>query len=348
VFGAPADLAALLGPDPLGWPLVLAGLVGCLLMTRLRRRTSAWLFAVTILAAAAVARLGQLWPAVHALGLDRAAPFAVGLAAVPAAFALSAWWDRARIGWLATVAVSLIPAVLAWAGDDECRKAHLSIDPLRIGLTTGQQELVEALATRTTTDARILIEDPDVSGPGWNWTALLPPLTGRAFLGGLDGGACVDLTYGGMSRGRLNGRPVTELTDDDLAEVCRVYNLGWVVARTPAAIARWKTWGRVSEVVRFDDGGDVVLLAIDRPKSFVLSGSATLAQADRRQIVLTDLVASPDGDVLLSFHFQPEMRVAPPTVVLGEARDPKDPTGFIRLRVVSGRGAARVVIRWDP
>ena len=92
----------------------------------------------------------------------------------------------------------------------------------------------------------------------------------------------------------------------------------------------------------------MVLLAIDRPKSFVLSGSATLAQADRRQIVLTDLVASPDGDVLLSFHFQPEMRVAPPTVVLGEARDPKDPTGFIRLRVVSGRGAARVVIRWDP
>jgi hypothetical protein len=347
VFGEPADLAALLGPEPLGWPLVLAGLLGCLLMTRLKRRTSAWLFAVTILTAAAAARLGQLWPPVHALGLDRAAPFAVGLAVIPAAFVLAAWWDRARIGWLATVAVALVPAALAWAGDDDCRKAHLSLDPLRLGLTPGQDEWIHALVARTTADARILVEDPDASGPGWNWTALLPSMTGRAFLGGLDGGACVELVYCGLGRGRLNGRPLAEYSDDDLAEFCRLYNIGWVVAHGPAA-ARWKAWSKVTELARFDDGAGAVLLAIDRPKSYVLSGTATVAAADRRQIVLTDLVASPDGDVLLSFHHQPGLRVSPPTVVLGEARDPKDPTGFIRLRIVSGHGAARVVIRWDP
>ena len=57
--------------------------------------------------------------------------------------------------------------------------------------------------------------------PGWTWTALLPRLTGRVFLGGLDGGACVDLSYCGLNRGRLNHRPLAELTDDDLAEACR-------------------------------------------------------------------------------------------------------------------------------
>ena len=56
------------------------------LVTRFRRRTSAWLFAATIVFVAAVARLGQVWLPVQALGLERAATFAVGLAVVPAAF----------------------------------------------------------------------------------------------------------------------------------------------------------------------------------------------------------------------------------------------------------------------
>ena len=52
-----------------------------------------------------------------------------------------------------------------------------------------------------------MIEDADPTRPGWNWTALLPVLTDRAYLGGLDPGACVEHTFVGMRDGRLNGRP---------------------------------------------------------------------------------------------------------------------------------------------
>ncbi len=348
VFGAPAEHAVLIGRTALGWPLILSGLLGCGLMTQLKKRTPAWLFAATILVVVAVARLGQLWPPIQTLGLERAAPFAVGLAVVPSAFALSAWWDRIILGRIATAVAALIPVGLAWGGRDYFDTLELRLEPLPTGLTSGQQDLVEALKERTTPDARILVEDSDGSQPGRNWTALLPRLTGRAFLGGLDGGECVELKYCGLRQGQLNDRPLAELSNADLAEICRIYNIGWVMTRRPASTARWKVWEKVKEIGRFDDGGEVVLLAIDRPKSFILSGAATLVQADRRQIVLTDLTTAADGELLLSFHFQPGMRVAPPTVIVDGAEDPHDPAKFIRLRVTSGRGVARVIIRWDP
>jgi hypothetical protein len=317
-------------------------------MIRCKKRTPGWLFAATILVTTVVARLGQLWPPIQALGLERAAPFAVGLAVVPAAFAISFWWDRTRFGCLATAVAVFLPAALAWRGTETCRVIDIDLRPLSIGLSSGQFEILDALKTQTSPAARILVEDLDESRPGWNWTALIPRLTDRACLGGLDGAACVDLSYCGLRHGRLNDRPLGELSDDDLAEICRVYNIGWVLSRSPATTDRWKAWGRVSEIGRFDSDGPVVLLAIDRPKSFILTGSATLACADRREIVLNDVVASPDGDLLLSFHYQPGMSVSPPTVTIEDAQDPHDPTRFIRLRVNSGRGAARVVIRWDP
>lgn len=348
VFGSPADIAALLGPSALGWPVVLSGLVGCAVMTRLKRRTPGWLFAGTILIVVAVARLGQLWPPIQALGLDRGAPFAVGLAIVPSAFALTALVDRVRIGRWATTSAVLIPALFAWGPPDPARALDLRLDALPMGFTPGQVELIRAIEERTTPDARILIEDPPVNPVGWNWTALLPRLTARSFLGGLDGGACVDLAYSGLRGGRLNDRPLGELSNEELAEVCRLYNVGWVLARSPVTTARWKAWDRVREVGRYDDRGEVVLLAIDRTPSYVLAGAATLVQADRRQIVLSDVTANAEGEVLLSFHYQPGMRVTPATVTLEPANDPSDPAGFIRLRMVSGRGVARVHIRWDP
>jgi hypothetical protein len=348
VFGAPADLAALLGTTVFGWPVVLLGLLGCGVMTRFRRRTSAWLFAITIPLVVAVARLGQLWPPVQGLGLDRAAPFAVGLAVVPAAFVCSVWEARVPVIRLAILAAVSLPGGIAWFAPEWSQSLTPGLDPLPIGLSPGRVELVESLRDRTTNDARVLIEDPDGAPPGWNWTALLPRMTGRAYLGGLDGGACVDLSYCGLRRGRINGRALSGLSDDELAELCRIYNIGWVVTRTPETAARWKAWGKVTELGRYDDNGEVLLLAIDRPKSYVLSGTATLVHADRLQIVLTDVTASPDGDVLLSFHHQPGMHVTPPTVMLDEAKDPNDPTRFLRLRLSAGRTIARVVIRWDP
>ena len=57
---------------------------------------------------------------------------------------------------------------------------------LTIGLGPQRQALVEALQAHTTSEARVLWEEQPNAGAGCCWTALLPLLTQRVFLGGLD------------------------------------------------------------------------------------------------------------------------------------------------------------------
>ena len=127
----------------------------------------------------------------------------------------------------------------------------------------------------------------------------------------------------------MNGRPLDAWSDADLAEFARRYNVGWVLARSPEAIRRWHAAG-AKEVARYRDGGEVVLFELNRQRSFVLAGSAKWEQADRRKVVLTDIVPAdaphPDGGpvpakvIVLSLHHQPGLKVSP-NIVLVE-RDP--------------------------
>lgn len=355
-LGTLRDAVALLGDTPLGWPAVCTAGAGLLWMLYAGKRTAAALFLFTGCAAAVVARLGQVWPTLVAGGADRAAPLVAAVAVVPAASIVSAWWEATRAGRAAVLAAVAVPAVAGWAGGwaEPVRLAlGLALDPLPLGLTADQAEFARGLAAATTPDARILLEEPDTIRPGWNWTVLLPALTGRTFLGGLDPDACFEHAFCGMRHDRLNGRPVGDWTDAELAEFCRRYNVGWVACRSPAAAARWRTVPGAKEVGRFRDGGGVVLYALDRPRSFVLTGRATWVGADRQRVVLTDVVPAeapgPDGGrawvVVLSLHHQHGLRVSPGVVWVERDPDPFDPIPMVRLRLPGPM--SRVVLSWE-
>lgn len=347
--------AELLGPAPLGWPLVVLGLVGCGRLLRDGHRTAPALLAGVGLFAFLVARLGQVWPPFVNGGADRAAPFAAALAVLPAAGLLTERETRRHGGWpAAAVAVALLAAV-GWGGDLTAGPRHrlnLRTDPLPLGLTADQEEFVRGLVERTTPEARILLEEANPLAPGWNWTALLPDLTGRAFLGGLDPDACFEHAFCSLRGDRLNGRRLHEWSDVELAEFCRRYNVGWVACHTPAAADRWRRLPRAKEVARFRENGRV-LFELDRPRSFVLVGSATWAQADRRKVVLTDVVpadfpAAGDGPgkvVVLSLHHQAGLRVSPNVVRIDRDPDPFDPIPLLRLRM--NGPVSRVVLSWE-
>ena len=51
---------------------------------------------------------------------------------------------------------------------------NATVEPFQMGLTPGQQQIVQMLKHRTGPAARILIEDGDPTKPGWNWTAKIP------------------------------------------------------------------------------------------------------------------------------------------------------------------------------
>jgi hypothetical protein len=211
-----------------------------------------------------------------------------------------------------------------------------------LGLSRDRQSVVTTLATRTTPEARILWEDR--TAPGSCWTALLPLLTERAFLGGLDPDAAMEHSYARFVEQRLAGRPIAEWSDANLEEFCGRYNVGWAVCWTPAALERFRKWGLAEPVAPLTEEGQTGwLFALKRPRSFVLKGHARWISADCRHIALSDVVPE-DGKVVLSLHFLEGLQVSPGRVRVEKEPDPLDPIPFVRLRMPGP--VTRVTLTW--
>jgi hypothetical protein len=217
--------------------------------------------------------------------------------------------------------------------------------PLELGLTDQQAILVAALTAHTSPEARVLWEDqPRTAGSSW-WTALLPHLTDRPFLGGLDADADIEHAHARLTSQTLAGQPLAEWTNAALAEFCRRYNVGWVVCWSPATIKRFREWPDAKETAPLECEGQGVLFSLPRnPGGFVLKGRAELLGADCERITLGNV--EPDGDELvLCFHYQEGLRVLPSRVRIERELDPRDPIPFIRLKM-SGPVTC-LTLTWD-
>ena len=343
LLGSTSDNADLLGWHPLGLPLVGVGILGLVRMFATGKRTAPMLFTASALFALAVARFGQVWPTMASGGAERAAPLVPALALVPAVAFLAAHWERFRAGRVALFASCGLPALAALVP-----AFGLNLAPIPLGLSDDQHRFARGLKELTTDEARILIEDADRTQPGWNWMALLPELTGRAYLGGLDPDARFEHSFAAMKPSELAGRRYDDWTDADLAQFGARYNIGWVAARTARAAERWRKLPGTTEVGRFRDGGDVILFRLARTPSFILKGSARWVSADRRKVVLMDLVPAADGTasvVVLSLHYQAGWCVSPAAVQVERDQDAYDPIPMIRLRVPGPM--SRVVLTWE-
>src|SRR5262249_53875711 len=154
-------------------------------------------------------------------------------------------------------------------------------------LTPEHDELVGILKHHTTLDARIVWDDSTDHRGGWNWTALLPVLTDRSYLGGLDCDSGVESSYCEMRDGKLNGRRLADWSDAQLAEYCRWYNAGWVVCRSAEARERWSRLPMAKLIATMNG---TVIFELDRPRSFILAGSAKWESSGPNRITLTDVV----------------------------------------------------------
>src|SRR5262249_5240078 len=159
--------------------------------------------------------------------------------------------------------------------------------------------------------ARILWEDRTGPREMSRWTALLPLLTERSFLGGLDVESAIEHSFAGLVDQKLAGRHLSEWSDPALDAFCRRYNIAWVVCRSAAAVKRFKAWPGARLTAQLEDEGPVPLFTVLRePRSFALKGQAQLIHADCHHITLADVVPE-DGKVVLSFHYQTGLRASP-------------------------------------
>jgi hypothetical protein len=335
----------------LGGLLIGAAFIGVLLFNQTQQRPAARLFGLGMLAYLGLAGAGVAWEPLGRIGTPQLLVPGLWFAVIPAAYALSqslALIDHLagpRRGTLVKAGLLVCSILLLAAAPGLSRllaTRYTRTAPLVIGLSAKDQALIESLTEHTSPDARILWEDASRDTPS-RWSALLPVLTDRAYLGGMDPDASIDHSYASLIELSLAGRPLAKWSDDELSDFCRHYNVGWVVCRSTAALARFRAWPAAEPVVSLGGSEPAYLFRLPF-HSFTLHGQAKLLEADCRHLALADVVPE-DGKVVLSMHYQAGLRVSPNRVHLEQEPDPRDPIPFIRLRL-SGP-VARVTLTWQ-
>src|SRR5262249_7258545 len=194
-----------------------AASLGVFLFNENSQRTTARLLGLAWVGFLVLAMLGIAWEPVARLGAAQLVVPALLFASLPAAHALTTglgWLYRrsgsllgpaaVAIGVAGLIALTASGPVLTWG-------MRLGVpQPLRLGLGSERTDLLAFLQTNTTSAARILWEDGHESQHDSLWTALLPLLTDRAFVGGLDPDAGIEHATGGLANRMLAGRPVRE------------------------------------------------------------------------------------------------------------------------------------------
>jgi hypothetical protein len=315
----------------------LIALAGIALWNQNKQRPAARLFGIGALGSLVLALAGLLHETAARLGtvhflmpayLWATLPLTHTLCTVARClqYRLGALSCAVLLGSLVALTAGLAPTALL----TRVAGSFLSVEPLEVGLAPERQAWIEAILAHTTPTARILWEDRVGTTNSSSWTALLPLLTQRAFVGGLDPDAGVEHAFISLADRKLAGRQLDDWSDADLESFCGRYNIGWVICRTDAAQARFRVWSKAKEVPLGTATGHGRLYAIDRSHSFALVGQARLLRADSRSIALADLVPE-NGKIVLSFHAQPGLEPSSNRVRIEREPDALDPIPFIRL-----------------
>ena len=346
IWGAPLWGDA---PDRLliGFVVAAAG-AGIWLLNERGRRPAARLFGLGAAGLLSLAVIGLAWEALSLLGTTHLLAPALWFAVFPAGFALARgcaefadWLGRPWRGVAVGLACLAVTAVLFHDRMTGWASRAAGIRSLQIGLNAQQQELVSSVSAYTTAAGRILWEDHVAAGQKSHWTALLPILTGRQFIGGLDLDRCIEHSYPAFTEQTLAGRPISDWTDGELEEMSARYALGWVACWSPAAVARFRAWPAAREAAPLAGDGRLFVLP---PRSIARRGQAVLLHCDCQRIVLGDVTPDPDGCVLLSFHHHGGMRAVPSRIQVEREPDPHDPIPFVRLRM--NGSVSRVTLTW--
>ncbi len=344
LWGSPLDRA-------FGCLVLLTATAGVVLHNQTRQRACARLFGLTFAGFFVVAMASLLWEPLGRFGATRLLAPALLFATLPAGHAATEVMGHMRrwTGWGGALVLPAAVVGLVWlatpGGTAEWLNRLRAPQPLLIGLGDERLALLEVLQTNTTPDARILWEDRAGTRLTPRWTALLPILTDRAFVGGLDPEAGIEHMAIGLLDQTLAGKSLNDWNTDDLEDYCKRYNIGWVVCWSPEVRAKFAPLCDPEKpLIALRDEGDGCLLILKHKPTFALRGSAKWLTADAQRIVLED-VRPENGQVLLCLHYQTGMRVTPSRVGLERAQD-RDDLDFVRLRI-SDPVVTRITITWE-
>jgi hypothetical protein len=334
----------------LAFALAAAAAVGVCFLNTAGRRAAARLLGLAAVALLFLALAGTSWEPLGRLGTTELLPPALWFMVPPAAHALLTGFrlvirltGRPILGAGLAALPLLAAGVVGYPVLATLAARCAGTSPLRVGFSEDQQALMEAIRGHTGPESRILWQDCPDYWHGSRWTALLPVVTGRAYLGGLDPDVSIEHAYAEFLEQTLAGRAINHWSDADLEEFCRRYNISWVVCWSRPAVARFRAWTGAELLATVSPEGAGCLFRL-RPQSFALKGQARLVCADAERIALADVVPE-DGKVVLSLHYQKGLCASPSRVQVEREPDAHDPIAFVRLRVPGP--VARVTLTWE-
>ncbi len=331
----------------LTWVLLGCGLGGVVIWNQTCRRPAARLLGAGVLVFLLISIAGIVFDTLTRWAAHRLVVPAMLFASMPAALCLGIVGARlnrfassSRTQFLLVGVCVVAVAFVFWPLRANLFARCLQPVPLAIGLNESQRALTQTIDRVTTPDSRILYESATEGETESRWSSLLPILTKRAYMGGLDPEARIEHGFANLVQRDLAGRPIERWRDEELANFMRRYNIGWIACRSQIVVNRFKAWSEAELIAGPEGTGGNWIFRL-QPHSFILQGQARVVHADSRSIVLADLAP---GKIVLSMHYQTGMQVLPGQVQIEKDPDPNDPIPFIRLNVLEP--VSRVVIYW--
>jgi hypothetical protein len=239
-------------------------------------------------------------------------------------------FERARQRGLGMVAAPVLGVALVALLFLPSFQAFSWVAPLRTDLNRDSAALFRWLEKNTDRSARILAEDINIwtDQPvfgGARLVGLIPALMPRELIGGPLPNAFIVHHQVSFEDGRLCGRPIGSMTDAEIDEVLRRYNVGWVVTWSQPSKDRLD---RLAGLERAADFGLVRCWRAPAPPGFFLEGTGR-SRADFNRIRLSGL-ATATGRVVVSYHWVEGLKSIPPAE-LRRVQVPGDPVGFIGI-----------------
>ena len=246
---------------------------------------------------------------------------------IGAAYSIGLWSGtrRARPSKLVPVllACSLVTFLVNLVQTESTGKLRL-----RAGLNPDLLAVSEWIKRETPVEARVLFEESgDETGfvyGGAYLSSFLPHQTGRQMIGGPINLYNDRHHFAEFHSGKMFKKGAQKISDQELRNYLRLYNVGAVVAFHPASIKRLQSIpGLVTLDQRF---GPVHLMKVNQPLTWFIAGDGRVTTGFNR-LELSELTGN---EVILKYHWIEDLTASPP-VKIEPVKMADDPIPFIKL-----------------
>jgi hypothetical protein len=199
---------------------------------------------------------------------------------------------------------------------------------LRTHLASEVSAVVEWIAKETPENARVLFEESgDETGfvyDGMYLSSFVPYWTNRQLIGGPINLYNDRHHFAEFHSGKLFKKSIHTLSEEEIANSIRLYNIGAIVAFHPASIQRLQSMsGLVTLVKRV---GPVHLMRVNQPFTWFLKGEGKI-KASANRLELSEVRGD---EVILKYHWT-EGLIGQPSLKIVAIKIDEDPIPFIKI-----------------